>query len=805
MKTQVVLLFVLLVLQSTQAAPVVLETEQSSDTTQDAPTQEAAETAPDAVPQEAADAAPEEGVATEQADNPSPDQTSGSPTAVDSSSEPDQPADVDSEVNQKVDAPQAVDKEEEKPQAADKEEEKSQKEESSPATDKVEPKPAPSEAEGSSLGGEDVDPSADKCKDVTRCKNGGTCVNDYNKIDGYYCDCAPDFGGLDCGELKCRVSLPEKTSKICALTRQIGRNTKKMLIKLTSARKDDSVDRSSVQVPQLLKKAAASFVQSASTDPFTIEWYMKMTDNADLNKDIESHFTLKDPRFHTTPNLIDFAIVYEAFYKHHKKYSAMSALKRVPSIEDNFYKDRCFADQRLAGANPFQIWRVTRSSANVGVGWDTLYEKLLNRDFDWHKAFRKVLETDDNDALDKAIDAGQMYVTFYPELEGLNATKLQDLKFNHTVSPLTAPIAMFVVKEAEPGVKRLTPVAIQGDAHGKATVYTPEEGKGWFYAKAMVQRADINVLHMIKKRLKTHLYLDAPCTLVEKYFSEYHPLHQMLRYHCRANLETNKLFELKLYGEKAPIYKALSIDYDNSVRMVNKEYGKMDFSEIDLVEELKKRGVDDDKLLPYYPYRDDGKKLYSKIKEFVHQYIRLYYKDDDDVKKDFELQEFANEMSMDGKGDDGGLGMIKKFPAKISNATELSSLLTTLMWAMIGQHAATTYPIQEYGGFVPNSPHRLFADENGEDKYSTLMFGNKTIALEVAELSSNVASIHLDSLFDYYSKMEDKDAKSLVHRFYESLDSLSKDILTENDQRVRDGLLPYPYFLPGFVSNSAST
>jgi len=45
---------------------------------------------------------------------------------------------------------------------------------------------------------------------------------------------------------------------------------------------------------------------------------MKMTDNADLNKDIESHFTLKDPRFHTTPTLLDFAIVYEAFYKHHK-------------------------------------------------------------------------------------------------------------------------------------------------------------------------------------------------------------------------------------------------------------------------------------------------------------------------------------------------------------------------------------------------------------------------------------------------------------------------------------------------------
>lgn len=73
-----------------------------------------------------------------------------------------------------------------------------------------------------------------------------------------------------------------------------------------------------LMVPTLSKKGAASFVQSASTDPFTIEWYMKMTDNADINKDLESHFTLKDPRFHETPTLIDFAVVFEAFYKHHR-------------------------------------------------------------------------------------------------------------------------------------------------------------------------------------------------------------------------------------------------------------------------------------------------------------------------------------------------------------------------------------------------------------------------------------------------------------------------------------------------------
>lgn len=126
---------------------------------------------------------------------------------------------------------------------------------------------------------------------------------------------------------------------------------------------------------------------------------------------------------------------------------------------------------------------------------------------------------------------------------------LHDVKFNHTVVQMTSPIAFFVVSEAELGIKRLNPVAIQMDYTPDSKVYTPLDGKNWFLAKSFVQRADFNSLHLIEKRLKTHLYLDAPCTLSEKYFSEYHPVYQLLRQHCRAALETNKLFEIKLFGK----------------------------------------------------------------------------------------------------------------------------------------------------------------------------------------------------------------------------------------------------------------
>lgn len=37
----------------------------------------------------------------------------------------------------------------------------------------------------------------DKCE-PNPCQNGGTCITNYNLIDGYKCQCADDYGGITC-------------------------------------------------------------------------------------------------------------------------------------------------------------------------------------------------------------------------------------------------------------------------------------------------------------------------------------------------------------------------------------------------------------------------------------------------------------------------------------------------------------------------------------------------------------------------------------------------------------------------------
>ena len=44
-------------------------------------------------------------------------------------------------------------------------------------------------------------------------------------------------------------------------------------------------------------------------------------------------------------------------------------------------------------------------------------------------------------------------------------------------------------------------------------------------------------------------------------------------------------------GRSAPIYKVLSIDYSNALELVNKEYQRMTFYDLDLLEDLKVRLV----------------------------------------------------------------------------------------------------------------------------------------------------------------------------------------------------------------------
>lgn len=331
------------------------------------------------------------------------------------------------------------------------------------------------------------------------CLNGGTCVVDHNFVDGFVCKCSSNYKGVRCKQLFCKVCLLKDAPFQCRLKRSIDHNKRAKTFLLVTRNNFLRSSRSVVlDIPQMVVHSNKAFIKEASTNPFTIEWYMKMQDTVNSNSDAQSHFTLIDKKFHDQPTLKDFSTIFEYFYRLHRTKSAMSVLRETPSVEANFFKDRDFVDQRFAGANVWQVYRVTNLQDDNGLDWQSFQAKL-NRHFDWNNAVNQLLGTEDDWALDRAIEEKKLFIAWYPELEGVNLNKVQlvDHHFpNQTALKFTAPITMFLMKEEGPS-EHLETVAIQADAIPEARVFTPADGKEWFFAKSLVQRADFNILQVM--------------------------------------------------------------------------------------------------------------------------------------------------------------------------------------------------------------------------------------------------------------------------------------------------------------------
>ena len=64
-------------------------------------------------------------------------------------------------------------------------------------------------------------------------------------------------------------------------------------------------------------------------------------------------------------------------------------------------------------------------------------------------------------------------------------------------------------------------------------VYTPKDDGLWMLAKLSVQGADLGYNQVAEHLAKTHLLLEPFCVSKDRQLSENHPLHQIIKYHCR--------------------------------------------------------------------------------------------------------------------------------------------------------------------------------------------------------------------------------------------------------------------------------
>lgn len=108
-------------------------------------------------------------------------------------------------------------------------------------------------------------------------------------------------------------------------------------------------------------------------------------------------------------------------------------------------------------------------------------------------------------------------------------------------------------------------------------------------------------------------------------------------------------------------------------------------------------------LLEDYPYAADGLDVWTAIKTWVTNFCSHFYRSDEDIASDVELQSWWKEIREIGHGD-------KRDDVEcwlpLNSLANLIQSLTTLIWIASALHAAVNFGQYGYAGFPPNRPTR---------------------------------------------------------------------------------------------------
>lgn len=461
-------------------------------------------------------------------------------------------------------------------------------------------------------------------------------------------------------------------------------------------------------------------------------------------------------------------------------YKKLFPVIKLPAIAATFQEDEVFAYMRVAGYNPLIIERVTSLGDRFPVT-DEHYQGVMGSD----------------DSLAAAQEEGRLYLADYGILDGaINGTYPQEQKY------LYAPLALFALPKGSDPNRLLRPVAIQcGQTPGPDyPIITPNSGKyAWLFAKTVVQIADANFHEAVSHLGRTHLFVGAFVMTTHRQLPLTHPLSLLLRPHFEGTLAINDAAQRLLIARYGGVDRLLSSTIDQSRIFAVVGLQSYGFNAAMLPKQLQQRGVDDPKILPVYPYRDDALLIWNAIHQWVSDYLNLYYRTDEEIQQDAALQAWAAEAhAYDGGrisdfGEDGG----------IKTREYLADAVTLIIFTASAQHAAVNFPQKDlmgYGAAVPMAgylPASILKTEVTEQDYLNLL-PPLDQAQQQYNLLALLGSVYYNKLGQYsQAHFADPKVQPLLQAFQSHLQQIEDTINQRNLHRRA-----YEYLLPSRIPQS---
>ncbi|XP_073323093.1 hydroperoxide isomerase ALOXE3-like [Pagrus major] len=445
-------------------------------------------------------------------------------------------------------------------------------------------------------------------------------------------------------------------------------------------------------------------------------------------------------------------------------------------VQEHWKEDAFFGYQYLNGVNPMLIRRCTALPSNFPVTDGMVFLRGQS-------------------SLKEEMEKGNIFLVDYKLLDEVKSNTINGKK-----QYLLAPLVLLHKTPQDD----LMPIAIQlkqTPADDNPIFFPTDSEYDWLIAKIFVRSADFNLHQLSVHLLRTHLLAEVFAVSLLRNLPMVHPLYKLLIPHTRYTLQINFLARLLLISKTGIFTEFSASGGEGMIEILKRSTSSMTYSSLCIPDDIAERGLE---AVPNFYYRDDGLRLWKFIHRFVQGVLSYYYKTDDEVKKDTELQKWISDIFVYGFLSQDCTGI----PQSFTSVAELVKFVTMVIFTCSVQHAAVNSGQYDFGGWMPNAPTSLQlpppttkGTTNEATMLETFPDINTTVNGMAALWLLSKQSTDFVPLGDY---PEEHFTEEIPCKLIKDFDGELQVLKTRIEVRAESLKVPYTYLKPEKVENSVA-